>query len=525
MYAESDSDFSDYEGGRDDMSSSDGESFSDLDSDLFEKDDDREFDFFPNTSAYNKAGLTMDDDLSVGSDDAFRPTANPKLFKMGVREEDELSLDEDDQFQPLHTSSTKKGIQFIKKGGEDLDNYLGGGGRRDAEEEVEEPDLLQFPDEGDGGAGGDEDEEDLLGFGGGEDLEEYHRREHGGGGEEGGEGGADARSRALLAAGLAHARGRAGGRGGRREPEPEVEEGGDAFAGLDAEAMRIDAEHRARIDRSLANIRRAVARAEGEEERERVEDKTLGELDEVMTDIAHTIEDLIEQGLPHSEKILEKFRKEASKIQAKIDAGMTIRQIIDRVKEAMELEARIMHFKIVRPENESRARRGVKALKQNAKDNIATGRSLRATRQAEADAEDLGALSDAEERLEEMLRETGARAGVGSVKGFSVNGVYVAGRKEGGRYSKITFEGETLTAAKTTREKLEMARGKVAASNPSDPNGREQKKFILDRIDRMIRTQKTKAGEREKGKPRGRPSASGRSPEYLRAGGGGGEDE
>lgn len=131
MYAASDSDFSD-----DDLSfhktrkggsvASDG--WESLDENLFDREQgNAEMDFFPDTKAYNKAGLTLDEAYEdIGDDAAFVADTNPRNFIEYIKEDDELSLDEDDAFQPLHMPMVKwrKGMTFIS-GHEKLENYLG----------------------------------------------------------------------------------------------------------------------------------------------------------------------------------------------------------------------------------------------------------------------------------------------------------------------------------------------------------------------------------------------------------------
>lgn len=136
MYAESDSDFSDGPTmdivpgkGKKRRDSSD-EEWDGIDKDFFRVKNlaDSRFDYFPNTKAYNKAGLTLEEAYEDLADDhAFVADNNPRKFNMNIKEEDAISLDSDSDFEPLYNGmgKSKKGVQFIT-GHEDLDDFLGG---------------------------------------------------------------------------------------------------------------------------------------------------------------------------------------------------------------------------------------------------------------------------------------------------------------------------------------------------------------------------------------------------------------
>jgi hypothetical protein len=166
MYAASDSDFSD----DDNLSfhkrrrggSVASEGWESLDENLFDREQgNAEMDFFPDTKAYNKAGLTLDEAYEdLGDDAAFVADTNPRNFVEYIKEDDELSLDEDDAFQPLHMPMVKwrKGMTFIS-GHEKLENYLGNDAKEDRTDLHDmnvagESPPDDFYDDGEGGGGG-----------------------------------------------------------------------------------------------------------------------------------------------------------------------------------------------------------------------------------------------------------------------------------------------------------------------------------------------------------------------------------
>jgi hypothetical protein len=361
--------------------------WSSLDSDLYEPEDkEGDFEYRPLTTAqkssgkeYNVAGLDVDDDLSVGSDNDFT-RASKSNKKWDWVEADEQSVGSDDDFE-VQFQGRSNGVYDLKGGQGEVEDFLGGGGGEDDNEDMAfhtdyatEQRTEAFLNEGQEGtrSGGRATQK------GGELVEtEYLPAKKGAAqrrrvnpafvaaNTQG-----TAKSRELVELGLARARARSG-RAGRTVAEQQAEvEAGLApradrpvvakaertgkvgvdderaplapakQARLEAETAETQAQSKARVDRSIAKIRSAMAGAKTEEAREAVEERVLSEIDGISTDLKGELEAIFatnpEGGLAKKLKIIE---GQVNKVDSKVKAGLSVAGMITAAGNMLMLEA------------------------------------------------------------------------------------------------------------------------------------------------------------------------------------------
>ena len=450
MYADSDSDFSSIDGGgHRGFNDSDDSDFEGIDDDFFRDGGaNAKFDLFKNTAVYDNAGK-MDDMLSIGSDDDFRPDTNPKMFGMFVKESDAQSIGSDEDFHPLVPGAAKK-RSLLKSEGE-IDDYLGGGD--DEIESIGEGEEEEADDFGDSGGAGD---------------------------------GGERESRALIAQGLrrgttagAAVRGRHGmtradfqrGREANEvveQEEPPEREGKTASERV-AGKHGVSREDYDRIKRSSDRVSNAWKAAKTTAEREAVEERVLGELDEVMEDIRRELTEEKSFFTPLNKSVFTTLKKRQEAIQASINRGLSLPQMAKAVSAALELEARIEELR-----RNNSAKKITRAVRRAAEQNKA---------EVESSTEDEGNV--AEKGAVPMARAE-----------FSVGAGKVKGIPEGIKKWKFTHDGVRITS------------GTAPALLEKDPES-TQKEFALQKVKRMKKDADTKAGKRVAGKARGRHASSG----------------
>lgn len=458
MYADSDSDFSSIDGGgHRGFNDSDDSDFEGVDDDFFrDGGDNAKFDLFKNTAVYDNAGK-MDDMLSVGSDDDFRPDTNPKMFGMFVKESDAQSVGSDDDFHPLIPGAAKK--RSLLKGEGEIDDYLGGGD--DEIESIGEGEEEEADDFGDSGGAGD---------------------------------GGERESRALIAQGLrrgttagAAVRGRHGTTRAEfqqrrdmneivEQEEPPEREGKTASERVGGK-HGVSREDYDRIKRSADRVSTAWRGAKTAAEREAVEERVLGELDEVMDDIRRELTEEKSFFTPLNKSVFTTLKKRQDAIQASINRGLSLPQMAKAVSAALELEARIEELR-----RNNSAKKITRAVRRAAEQNKEA--------EAESSTEEEGDVAD--------------RGGAPMVRAeFSVGAGKVKGIPEGVKKWKFTLDGVRITSG-TAPAVLET----VIALLEKDPES-QQKMFALQKVKRMKKDADTKAGKRNVGRARGRHASSG----------------
>ena len=349
MYAESDSDFSDGPTmdivpgkGKKRRDSSD-EEWDGIDKDFFRVKNlaDSRFDYFPNTKAYNKAGLNLEEAYEDLADDkAFVADNNPRKFNMNIKEEDAISLDSDSDFEPLYNGmgKSKKGVQFIT-GHEDLDDFLGGG--RDPEKEALEDIDVGGAHPADDFYDEDEHYSDDFESDGDAIPEEIER-------------GADA-SRRAVREGLS--RGRAGrGRSGAYESREAESVGTRSSRGhtaitpatVESNDANSDANTTARHARTLSRIESAMSSAKSDAERESVGRSVASQFHAMSEEARDDLKALMEHTPERIHAQIRRIEIERRQLASSIKPGhyKDVRALGSAVRRLYNLEARIMKLEM-----------------------------------------------------------------------------------------------------------------------------------------------------------------------------------
>lgn len=231
-----------------------------------------------------------------------------------------------------------------------------------------------------------------------------------------------------------------------------------------------------------------------------VEEDVLAEIDEVMGDIHGDIGNL--HMMPGADKEMVKtLEKLEQKIAKKIAGGLSVKEMIAVVKQALQLENRIQVFKA------AKAGGALQKLAKHAAGSKAAKAAKALATAAEGDGEDddekeddeegdLSSLDD--EAAEHILAEAAAAVG-GSDKVPRVsfkNGPFDV--EALAKKWRIKFDGEELTMSSPIR-KLESAA--AAADRLADER---QKQFLLQKSKDKIHRQEVKEGKKGKKAKRGK---------------------
>jgi len=549
---------------------SDGSDFSNLADDLFEKASVESFEFVPpstneraNGSGYNRAKLDMDrDDVSVGSDTEFQ-RASKSNKRWDWVEADEESVGSDSDFE-VQFEGRSNSVYDLKAGQGEVEDFLGGGGGEDLNEDFEfRTDFADaqraeaFFNEGSGGGY-------RSGQGkGGELVEtEYLPAKRGAGRKvdpkflaaQGKKRYIDAKgkvttndpdalipapkssgkskSAALIAAGLAQAQAKKGGKSRysakvetavgeateaevlpitRRGPRGEVE-GGPAVERLDeildledealadarkAAQLESDAQAKARIDRSIEKLQAAFKKTTDAEGREKIEEHLLSELDDISADVQKGIKALQRRGKETNTSRVQAIMDAVLTLQSRMDAGLTPAGMIQAARKLMMLEHEYNKL-----EKELEAKAKAKAV-------TATAKAGKAAREAKADeGDDEG---EAPLPTPPLPRRSGGPAleEEGKVVGdVEIRRVIPARKPKAGAEPKrpmykIGFAGSQVKiSAELGLDKLEtlLSGVKAEAGAKVDPDA---KKEIIRQLKRFISDKKLAMGLRQKRAPSG----------------------
>lgn len=386
---------------------SDGSDFSNLADDLFEKASVDSFEYEPPSrnerasgSGYNRAKLDIDDDaVSVGSDREFQ-RASKSNKRWDWVEADEQSVGSDDDFE-VQFEGRSNSVYDLKAGQGDMEDFLGGGGGEDLNEDFEfrtDFDTAQrteaFFNEGTGGG------VYAAGRGkGGELVEtEYIPAKPGAARRRlvdpkfiasSAKKAADpdalipapktsgkSKSAALIAAGLAQA---AAKKGGKTRFNTKVETGkyeageatqgellpatargrsGEVVGGTTAEAIdeamnaeedaakaaedagrrESDAQAKARIERSRVRLQQVFSRATSEADREGVEEKLLSEIEDIGDDVRKGLRSL-EKGRGKTDiSRIRALQTALTALDVRVQRGLTPAGMIQVAEKYMKLE-------------------------------------------------------------------------------------------------------------------------------------------------------------------------------------------
>jgi hypothetical protein len=113
-------------------------------------------------------------------------------------------------------------------------------------------------------------------------------------------------------------------------------------ARVEAERSETEAQAKARVERSLAKIRSAMAGAKSEAEREAVEERVLSEIDTISEDMKVELEDAM-KGSPTTDivKKIKVIEGMMGKLDAKVKAGLSVAGMIAVAGKMLMLEARV----------------------------------------------------------------------------------------------------------------------------------------------------------------------------------------
>lgn len=520
---------------------SDGSDFSNLADDLFEKASVDSFEYVPPSkeerssgSGYNRAKLDMDgDDVSVGSDTEFQ-RASKSNKRWDWVEADEESVGSDDDFE-VQFEGRGNSVYDLKAGQGDVEDFLGGGGGEDLNEDFEfHTDFADaqraeaFFNEGTGGgvirAG--------QGRGGtyvstGRDAPKAGARaaakrnvdpkfiraqnidvrddEPAGLPKSSGK----SKSAALIAAGLAQAAAKKGGKtrfSGKVQTEygeaveaetiPVANRLGDRVVGAvpveKAEAILkdVDDEERAesdeaakgRIERSLQGVKTAIKGAITREAMERVEDKILSEIDNIGEDIRKGIRALERRSTETTKSRVTAIKNSLEALEARIESGLSLAEMIHMTKQMMILEHKYNKLRV-----------------QMALAKVAAVKREQRTREREKADEGDDEAEPARLRAREPLPAAGepaaeTPAGVGKVVG-PVELISLGSRKKAIKFSDSAVRIDSVIEL----DKLEaLLKGVKSADGDADA-----KKEIVKRLKRAISTKKLESGLRQKRAPSG----------------------
>lgn len=499
MYAESDSDFSDGPTmdivpgkGKKRRDSSD-EEWDGIDKDFFRVKNlaDSRFDYFPNTRAYNKAGLTLEEAYEdIADDKAFVADNNPRKFNMNIKEEDAISLDSDSDFEPLYNGmgKSKKGVQFIT-GHEDLDDFLGGPDPK--KEALEDIDV-----------GGAHPADDFY------DEDEHYSDDFESDGDaipEEIEGGAEA-SRRAVREGLS--RGRAGrGRSGAYESREAESVGTRSSRGhtaitpatsVGSPEANSDANTSARHARTLSRIESAMSSAKTDSERESVGRSVASQFHAMSEEARDDLKALMEHTPERIHAQIRRLELERRQLNSSLKPGhyKDVRALGSAVRRLYNLEARIMKLEAKwldqafaeggeAPSPRSSAKSSVKG---SAKASVAEEEGSEGDDEAEAPAP--------------------AQPGAGALT--------LVGRGTKGHQS-VKYLGENITASTSLaviNGALTMAKGLPEGAN---------KDKIVAKLQSAKTKAETKAGVRVAKAPRGKAVAKSKAKAVGGAGGGAGD--
>lgn len=516
---------------------SDGSDFSNLADDLFEKASVDSFEFVPPSraerasgSGYNRAKLDMDDDaVSVGSDTEFQ-RASKSNKRWNWVEADEESVGSDSDFEVQFEGRTNS-VYDLKAGQGEVEDFLGGGGGEDLNEDFEF--RTDFADTQRAEAFFNEGSEGVRGGGGrrgGELVEtEYIPAKVGAARKRNVDpkfiaasakktavdpdalipapkSTGKSKSAALVAAGLAQAQAKKGGKSrfnakvetavgkategelipitrpgpaGEVEGAAPVEKLDEILDIEDAQARaESDAQAKARIDRSLEKLKTAFRKTTDEAGREKLEENLLSELEDIGGDVRKGIKAMQRRATETNKSRVQALLDSLLFIDARIEAGLSIAGMLQATRLMMNLEHE--YFKLL-PEIVKGKKAETKAVR-------------RAEREEAADEGDVE--SETPQRPPAV------------VKGEQVVGpvalISLGSRKKALKFADSSVRIDNVIGLDKLEELLAEVKG---ADGDADA-----KKEIIKRLKRAISTKKLQTGQREKRKPTG----------FLKAKGGGG---
>jgi hypothetical protein len=501
MYAESDSDWSDAPNmdivpgkGKKRRDSSD-EEWDGVDKDFFRVKNlaDSRFDYFPNTKAYNKAGLTLDEAYEdLADDNAFVADNNPRKFNMNIQEDDAISLDSDSDFEPLYNGmgKFKKGVQFIS-GHEDLDDYLGG--RNPEKEALEDIDV-----------GGAHPADDFY------DEDEHYSDDFESENDEVPEmierGGAEA-SRSAVREGLS--RGRTGR--GRNYESREAESVGTQHtrgnttitpaSSVRSPEANSDANTSARHARTLSRIENALSSARTDSERESVGRSVSSQFQELSAEAKQDLANLMEHAPQRIHAQIRRLELERRQLDTTIRPGhyKDMRALGSAVARLYKLEDRIMKLEMKWLDQAFAEAGEAPSAKGSARTSArASSRSSVSERKEGEEGDDEG-----EEGVPAPAPATRARPP-------SAQSIQLVARGTAGHQS-VKYLGQPITA----KSDIATIEGAITRAKLL-PEGDERNK-ILAKLQSAKTKAETKAGVRVAKAPRGKSVAKAKS-----GGGGGG---
>jgi hypothetical protein len=543
---------------------SDGSDFSNLADDLFEKASVDSFEFVPpntneraNGSGYNRAKLDIDNDaVSVGSDTEFQ-RASKSNKRWDWVEADEESVGSDSDFE-VQFEGRSNSVYDLKAGQGEIEDFLGGGGGEDLNEDFEfRTDFADaqraeaFFNEGQKSDRGGVlvDTEYIPAKAGAAQRRRVDPKfiaAHGNKRTDDPDAlipapksSGKSKSAALIAAGLAQAQAKKGGKSRysakidtavgeateaevlpitRRGPRGEVE-GGPAVEALDeildledealADALKAaqlesDAQAKVRIDRSLEKLKAAFKKTTDEAGREKIEEHLLSELDDISADVQKGLKALQRRGKETNTSRVQAVLDAVLTLQARMDAGLTPAGMIQAARKLMMLEHEYNKL-----EKELEAKTKAKAATATAKEEKARAKASKAAREAKADeGDDEGEAPRPSPPVprrsgEPALEEEGKVVGDVEIRRVIPVRKPKAGAEPKRPMYRIGFAGsQAKISTELGLDKLEtlLSGVKAEAGAKVDPDA---KKEIIRQLKRFISEKKLAMGLREKRAPSG----------------------